>query len=78
MPLRVMPHVGQAVSVRYLDATAAGIVNEVHDEGRSLLVLTEEGESVRFTLSPATGTFTTGGAGFGARLIFGDPALSRA
>lgn len=71
MPLRAMPHVGQRVTVCYLATTAEGEVAEVGDGGRSLFVVTDDGEAVRFRLSRATATFTAGGAAPWPRLVFG-------
>ena len=70
MPLRVMPRVGHEVTVIYLDARVRGTIREVCDGGRRLLVTTREGESLEFSLSPATATFTAGAGVGGPRLVF--------
>ncbi len=67
---RVMPHVGAPVSVVFLAARIAGVVTRVEDQARRVLVLTEEGETVTFALSGATGTFLVDGRQSGARLLF--------
>ncbi|HWK17211.1 MAG TPA: hypothetical protein VNR66_07135 [Solirubrobacteraceae bacterium] len=72
MRARVVPHVGSPVTVIYLGATVLGIVTQVDDDGRRLVVLTEEGESLSFVLAAATATYTTEGRQWGARLVFGD------
>ncbi len=69
MPLRVMPRVGMGVTVRYLAVTVAGVIDEVRDDGRTLLVRAE-GEMIAFTLNPATATFTADASGSRARLVF--------
>jgi hypothetical protein len=69
MPLRVMPTVGLAVTVRYLAITVPGVIAEVRDGGRRLIVRAD-GELIVFTLSPATATFTADAAGSRARLVF--------
>ena len=75
MRARVVPHVGSAVTVIYLGATVPGVVEQVDDDGRRLIVLTEEGESLSFVLAAATATYTTEGRQWGARLLFGDEPL---
>lgn len=69
MPLRVMPRVGMSVTVRYLAVTVAGVIAEVRDDGRTLLVRADS-ETIAFTLSPATATFTADTGGSRARLVF--------
>ncbi len=69
MPLRVMPRVGISVTVRYLAVTVAGVIDEVRDDGRTLVVRTD-GETIAFTLNPATATFTADSGGSRARLVF--------
>jgi hypothetical protein len=68
--VRAIPHVGSPVTVIFLAARIAGVVTRVEDEARRLLVLTEEGETVTFALSAATGTFLVDGRQSGARLLF--------
>jgi hypothetical protein len=67
---RVVPHVGAPVTVVFLAARIPGVVTRVEDEARRVLVLTEEGETVSFALSQATGTFLLDGRQSGARLLF--------
>jgi hypothetical protein len=67
---RANPHVGAPVTVVFLAARIAGVVTRVEDEARRVLVLTEEGETVTFALSRATGTFLVDGRQSGARLLF--------
>ncbi len=69
MPLRVMPRAGMSVSVRYLAVTVAGVIAELSDDGRTLLVRAE-GETIAFSLNPATATFTADSGGSRARLVF--------
>jgi hypothetical protein len=46
-------------------------VEEIHDDGRRLLVVTEDDDLIVFTLAPASGRFAEEGAGAGgARLVF--------
>jgi hypothetical protein len=67
-----MPTVGGPVVIRYLGSTARGTVREVDQDGRRLLVATEDGETIAFTLNLATATFTADGSQEGARLSFGE------
>ena len=60
------------MTVAQLGRRVRGSVEEVHDEGRRLTVLTEDGELMEFALSQATGYFTGGGTQSGARLSFED------
>lgn len=69
MRARAMPEVGGSVAVLYLGATVAGVVTKVDRGGRGLLVVTEDGETLTFALSRATGRFVDDGHG-GARLLF--------
>jgi hypothetical protein len=71
MPLRAMPRVGLAVTVIYLDSRVPGVVTEVLDGGRRLMVTTVEQERIEFVLGRATASFTAGPGGSGPRLIFG-------
>ncbi len=70
MPLRAMPRVGAPVTVVYLDARVSGIVHEVLEGGRRLIVATADGEQIEFRLRPATATFTADQRSGGARLVF--------
>ncbi len=74
MPLRVMPRVGLAVTVIYLDSRVPGVVSEVLDDGRRVAVTTAEQERIEFVLGRATASFTTGPGRSGARLMFGAEA----
>jgi hypothetical protein len=61
-----MPYVGHRVLVVYLGARLPGVISEVGEGGRLLAVRTEEGETVRFRLNPATAIFESQSA----RLVF--------
>lgn len=67
---RRAPEAGASVTVSFLAARVGGTVEEVLDEGRRVLVLTEEGELIEFALSPVTGIFVRDGVQTGARLSF--------
>ncbi len=69
---RMIPHVGDEVIVALLAARVAGVVMHVEDGARRLTVQTEDGQTMRFALSRATGTFLVDGQQSGARLLFGD------
>ncbi len=70
MPLRAMPHVGAPVSIEYLACTVRGVVDGIAQDGRWLLVATEDGRRETFALNRATATFTAEGSQTGARLRF--------
>jgi hypothetical protein len=70
MPLRVMPHIGRSVVVVYLDSRVAGVISEVLEDGRRVIVNTEEGERIGFALNRATAAFTAEHVRSGPRLIF--------
>jgi len=70
MRSRAMPYVGRRVLVVHLGSTVGGLVQEVEDEGRRLLVVTDEGEQIVFSLDRATATFTQAGGQTRARLRF--------
>ncbi len=70
MPLRVMPSVGRGVVVVYLDSRVAGVISDVLEDGRRIIVRTEEGERIGFVLNRATAAFTADGIGSGPRLMF--------
>jgi hypothetical protein len=70
MPLRAMPHVGRPVVVAYLDSRVDGVISEVLDDGRRILVTTHEGERIFFVLNRATAAFTAERVRSGPRLIF--------
>jgi hypothetical protein len=65
-----MPHLGDPVTVAFLSARVAGVVDSIDLETRRILVATEDGQSLTFELSRATGTFLAGGQQGGARLLF--------
>jgi hypothetical protein len=69
---RRAPVVGAPVTVSFLAARVRGTVEEVLDEGRRVMVLTDEGELIEFALSPVTGIFVRDGNQTGARLSFDD------
>jgi hypothetical protein len=64
--------VGATVTVSLLSRRVRAVVEEVGDDGRSLTVLTEEGELMEFALNAARGMFTRGGTQSGERLSFED------
>jgi hypothetical protein len=66
---RVLPTVGRRVTVAFLGEQVAGAVVAVDEDGRGVLVLTEDAETIRFTLQPTTGRFQAGGQ-TGPRLYF--------
>jgi hypothetical protein len=65
-----MPQVGGPVVVVYLDSRVGGVISEVLDDGRRILVTTDEGERIRFVLNRATAAFTAEQVRSGPRLIF--------
>lgn len=69
---RAMPYPGRPVVVIYLGAVVGGTVKSVGDGGRSLVVVTDEGEELRFQLDRATASFTLPGGQTSARLRFLD------
>lgn len=70
MPLRVMPHVGRAVVVIYLDSRVGGVVSAVLEDGRRIIVTTDEGERIGFALNRATAAFAAEQVRSGPRLSF--------
>ncbi|MGI8430396.1 MAG: hypothetical protein ACR2OB_14110 [Solirubrobacteraceae bacterium] len=64
-----MPLLGGSVTVLYLGTTVSGVVTKIDDGGRGLLVVTEDGDTLTFALSRATGRFVDDGH-LGARLVF--------
>ena len=52
MPVRRPPHIGQHVRVVFLGATVPGVIDEIDEQERRLLVLTEEGEKITFRAQP--------------------------
>jgi hypothetical protein len=69
MPIRRAPRVGMPVTVVFLGRRVGASVEEVDEDGRRLVVVTDEGEAIAFTLRPATGRFAGEG---GAALVFSD------
>jgi hypothetical protein len=67
---RAMPHIGDPVTVVFLAARVMGVVVGVDLEERRVHVATEDGQSLAFALSRATGTFLADGQQSGARLLF--------
>jgi len=65
--MKRVPEVGGEVTVIYLNAREAAVVESVEDGGQALTVVTEEAEVLRFRLT-ATGSFVT--ADHSARLLF--------
>jgi hypothetical protein len=61
------------VRVAFLARRTGGTIEEIHDDGRLLVVVTDDGELLRFVLSPATGSFAQEGPIGGAKLAFEDP-----
>jgi hypothetical protein len=67
MSSRPFPHVGMPVRVVYLGAVEEAVIEEVHDDGRTLVV----GEE-RFTLRRVNGRFVREDEPpYGTRLAFG-------
>lgn len=67
-PSRPLPYVGMAVRVVYLGAVEEAVIDEVRDDGRTLVV----GDD-RFTLRRVNGRFVRDGEPpYGTRLVF-DP-----
>ena len=69
---RAMPHVGAEVTVAFLAVRLGGVVTGVEEDARRVHVATEDGQTVVFGLSRATGTFLADGQQSGARLLFED------
>jgi hypothetical protein len=66
-PSRPLPRVGMRATVRYLATTVGAVVEEVHEDGRRLTVLTDEGRRLEFTLRLSTGHYHA--AADGPRLV---------
>ena len=66
-----MPHVGDPVTVVFLAERLHGVVTALELDARRVFVSTEDGQSLTFELSRATGTFLEAGRQTGARLLFG-------
>jgi hypothetical protein len=58
--------------VIYLGETVPGVVQHVDQDGRRLVVMTEDGDAVTFLLGAATAIYTAEGRQWGARLAFDD------
>ena len=64
------------MSVAFLARRVGGTIEAIERDGRTLVVVTDDGEAIRFELSPATGSFVQEGPTGGAKLAFEDePAL---
>lgn len=70
MAIRAVPRVGDHVTVAFLSAQIGGVVAGSDEQQRSLDVVTDEGEMVRFALNRATGRYLSDGRQAGARLLF--------
>jgi hypothetical protein len=68
-----MPCVGQSVTVAYLATRVGGVIERFDESRRQLVVVTDEGEAIRFDLSRATGRFYAEGDPTSARLSFDVP-----
>jgi hypothetical protein len=65
-PSRPLPYIGMPVRVVYLGAIEEAVIDEVHDDGRTLVVSGD-----RFTLRRVNGRFVRDGEqSFGTRLAF--------
>lgn len=71
--LVLMPPGGAAVIVDHLGSVERGVVHAVDAERRSVVVATEDGRLLGFSLNRATATFTRDGSQTGSRLRF-EPA----
>ncbi len=67
VPLKVK---ARTIGVVYLDSRVAGVISDVLEDGRRIIVRTEEGERIGFVLNRATAAFTADGIGSGPRLMF--------
>jgi hypothetical protein len=72
-PSRPLPRVGAKARIAHFGGGyESAVVTSVRDEGRSVEVLAESGETLRFTLNAATARFVAGSA-HGPRLeLLGD------
>ncbi len=66
-PSRPLPRVGMRATVRYLATAVGAVVERVEDDGRRLVVLTDDGQRLEFTLRLATGHYHA--ASDGPRLV---------
>jgi hypothetical protein len=69
MSSRGVPCVGDEVTVAFLAARVGGVVAHTADGFRSVHVVTDDGETVRFALNRATGRYLSDGRQSGARLL---------
>lgn len=65
-----MPTVGARVTVAFLGDRLPGVVEDVQEDGRRVLVALDDGSHLTFALSRATGRFVRDGEQSGARLVF--------
>ncbi len=70
--MRKVPQVGSHVTVAYLGSTHEAVVEEVHEDGRRVVVLSDDGEELTFVLTPLTGRYMADGAQTGPHLLFTD------
>lgn len=57
----------------FLGRRIGGVIEDVQEDGRRLMVATDDGSRMTFALSRATGQFVEDGRQTGARLSFDDP-----
>jgi hypothetical protein len=68
-PSRPVPRAGARARIAHFGGGfQAGVVQRVQDEGRRLLVRTDDGELFEFVLSPATARFVSASGPHGPRL----------
>jgi hypothetical protein len=67
---RVLPRPGQLLTVVHLDARQPGVILEVHDGGRRVVVEADDGSVTEFTLRGATAVFTAEPDSAWPRLVF--------
>lgn len=72
--LRAIPRVGGRVVVSFLATRVGGVVTQVDPDLRHLEVLTDDGDTLRFVLSRASGRFVAEGHSR-ARLYFDDAGI---
>lgn len=65
-----MPTLGARVVVAFIGARSPGVIEDVQDDGRRVLVALDDGTRMAFALSRATGRFVRDGDQSGARLVF--------
>lgn len=69
--MRVVPQVGMEVRIVHLGAEEPAVVEEVRDEGRTVVA-----GGITFVLHPTTGRFVReGDPYYGVRLVFGGSSL---